>query len=94
MASPVLRKTATLVLIVVGAAMAVDFLVSAVIMAGSDSYTPLNTLIIALAVSIPVCWYLTRQRLALQAMKDELGLARDAAEAASEQERVPGHHEP
>ncbi len=84
MASPILRKTAVLVLIVVSAAMAVDYLVSAVIMAGSGSYTPLNTLIIALAVSMPVCWYLTRQRLSLQTMKDDLAEARDAAEAASE----------
>ncbi|MCF8504841.1 MAG: hypothetical protein K9G59_07995 [Caulobacter sp.] len=86
MSSPVLSKTAVLVLVVVGAAMAVDWLVSAVIMVGADgfAYTPLNTLVISLAVSIPVCWYVTRQRFAIQRMRDELALARDAAEAASD----------
>lgn len=82
--SRIVTKTAVLVLIVVSAAMAVDFLVSAVIMAGSGTYTPFNTFVISLIVGVPVCWYVTRQRLALQAMKDDLSLARDAAEAASE----------
>ena len=86
MSSPVLPKTAALVLVVVCAAMAVDWLVSAVIMAGADGfvYTPVNTLVISLAVSIPVCWYVTRQRVAMQTMRDELAVARDAAEAASD----------
>ena len=84
MASRLFQKTALLVLIVVGAAMAVDYLVSAVIMAGSGTYTPFNTLVISLIVGIPVCGYVTRQRLALQIMKDDLSQARDAAEAASE----------
>lgn len=84
MTSRLFRKTALLVLVVVAAAMAVDYLVSAVIMAGSGTYTPFNTLVIALVVGIPVCWYVTRQRLTLQGMKDDLSLARDAAEAASE----------
>ena len=82
--SRIFTKTAILVLIVVSAAMAADFLLSAVIMAGSGTYTPFNTFVIALLVGVPVCWYVTRQRLALQAMKDDLSLARDAAEAASE----------
>ena len=86
MSSPVLPKTAALVLVVVCAAMAMDWLVSAVIMAGAEGfvYTPLNTLVISLAVSIPVCWYVTRQRFAIQRMRDELAVARDAAEAASD----------
>ncbi|MFZ5668943.1 MAG: ATP-binding protein [Pseudomonadota bacterium] len=82
--SGIVGKTAALVVVVVGAAMAVDFLVSAVIMAGSGTYTPFNTFVISLVVAIPVCWYVTRQRLALQAMRDDLSDARDAAEAASE----------
>ena len=86
MPSRLFGKTALLVAVVVGAAMTVDWLVSAVLMAGQDGfvYTPLNTLVISLAVGIPVCWYVTRQRLMLQEMKDDLSEARDAAEAASE----------
>lgn len=86
MAEGLLSKTVMLVVVVVSAAMGVDWLVSGVLMAGQDGfvYTPLNTLVIALAVAIPVCWYVTRQRLALQRMKDDLSEARDAAEAASE----------
>ncbi|HRD46537.1 MAG TPA: ATP-binding protein [Caulobacter sp.] len=86
MSSSLLWKTALLVLVVVSAAMAVDWLVSAVLMAGTDGfvYTPLNTLVISLAVGVPVCWYVTRQRLILQKTKDDLSEARDAAEAASE----------
>jgi signal transduction histidine kinase/ActR/RegA family two-component response regulator len=81
-----LGKTSLLILIVVGAAMAADYLVSAVLMAGVEGfvYTPLNTLVISLTVAIPVCWYVTRQRMVLQALKDDLSLARDAAESASE----------
>lgn len=86
MSSRLFGKTALLVLIVVSAAMGVDWLVSAVLMAGQEGfvYTPINTLVISLAVGIPVCWYVTRQRLILQTMKDDLSEARDAAEAASD----------
>ena len=76
-------RTAILVSVVVAAAMAADYLVSNVVLHDAASYTPINTLVIALTVGIPICWYVTRQRFRLQAMKDDLSVARDAAEAAS-----------
>ena len=84
MTSQAPRLTATLVLIIVGMAMVVDYVLSDVIMAGSGTYTPLNTMLIATIVGAPVCYYLIRQRLALQSLKDDLGRARDASEAASQ----------
>jgi signal transduction histidine kinase/CheY-like chemotaxis protein len=84
MFSRTLKNTAILVFIVLCGAMAADYLVSIVILADPKSYTPLNTFVIALVVGVPVCWYVTRQRMVLQRLKDDLALARDAAEAASE----------
>ena len=77
------RTTTILVLIVVCATAVADYIVSNVILAEPKNYTPISTLIIALAVGIPICWYVTRQRYALMALKDNLTLAHDAAEAAN-----------
>jgi len=84
MFSRTLKNTAILVLIVLCGTMAADYLVSVVILADTNSYTPLNTFVITLAVGVPVCWYTTRQQIMQQSLKDDLALARDAAEAASE----------
>ncbi len=77
------RTTAILVLVVVCATALADYLVSNIILNDPKNYTPLNTLIIALAVGIPICWYVTRQRYAAIALKDNLSLAHAAAEAAN-----------
>jgi signal transduction histidine kinase/ActR/RegA family two-component response regulator len=77
-------RTALLVLLVVCGAMAADYLFTVVIMADAAHYTPLNTLIIALVVGVPMCWYLTQQHFTLRALKDDLSHARDAADAANE----------
>ena len=84
MFSRTLKNTAILFLIVLCSTMAADYLVSVVILADAKSYTPLGTLVVTLVVGVPVSWYVTRQRLVLQTLKDDLALARDAAEAASE----------
>jgi signal transduction histidine kinase/AmiR/NasT family two-component response regulator len=84
MFSRTLKNTAILVLVVLCGAMAADYLVSVVILADTHSYTPVNTFVITLAVGVPVCWYTTRQRMIQQSLKEDLALARDAAEAASE----------
>jgi signal transduction histidine kinase/AmiR/NasT family two-component response regulator len=77
------RTTAILVLIVVCATALADYLVSNVILNDPKNYTPVGTLIIALAVGVPICWYVTRQRYAAIALKDNLSLAHAAAEAAN-----------
>ena len=84
MISRTLKNTALLFLVVLVGTMGADYLVSVVLLADSHSYTPINTLAITLVVGGPVCWYVTSQRLKLQSLKDDLGLARDAAEAANE----------
>ena len=84
MISRTLKNTALLFLVVLVGTMGADYLVSVVLLADSHSYTPLNTLAITLVVGGPVCWYVTSQRLSLQLLKDDLGRARDAAEAANE----------
>jgi signal transduction histidine kinase/ActR/RegA family two-component response regulator len=77
-------RTALLVLLIVCGAMAADYLFTVVVMADAAHYTPLNTLIIALVVGVPMCWYLTQQHFTLRALKDDLSHARDAADAANE----------
>ena len=84
MISRTLKNTALLFLVVLVGTMGADYLVSVVLLADSHSYTPINTLAITLVVGLPVCWYVTQQRTRLQSLKDDLGLARDAAEAANE----------
>jgi len=84
MISRTLKNTALLFLVVLVGTMGADYLVSVVLLADSHSYTPINTLAITLVVGAPVCWYVTQQRMRLQSLKDDLGLARDAAEAANE----------
>jgi len=79
-----IKNTAILVLVVVCGALAADYLVNVVFLPGIDSFSPLTTLPITLVVSVPVCWYVTRQRMTLQILKDHLAKARDAAEAGSE----------
>ncbi len=75
---------AALVVVVLCAAVAVDYFVSSLIGIGSVAYTPINTVVITLVVALPAAFYVTRQRILLQALKDDLARARDAAEAASE----------
>jgi signal transduction histidine kinase/CheY-like chemotaxis protein len=79
-----IKNTAILVIVVLCGAMAADYLVNVFIMPGLNSFSPLTTIPITLVVSVPVCWYVTRQRMALQILKDHLAKSRDAAEAGSE----------
>jgi signal transduction histidine kinase/FixJ family two-component response regulator len=83
-ASLTIRRTTALVVVVLFAAVAVDYLVSSLIGVGSGAYTPINTVVITLVVALPVAFYVTRQRIVLQALQHDLARARDAAEAASE----------
>ncbi len=79
-----LIQTATMASILVAAAMALDYLVNAVLKLGV--YTPVSTLLISVFVTVPSCYYLIGQRLDLQAARDALAetlRARDAAEADS-----------
>jgi signal transduction histidine kinase len=88
MFSRTLKNAALLFLVVLCGTMGADYLVSVIILADSNSYTPINTLAITLVVGGPVCWYVTRQRMRLQSLKDDLARAKDAAEAASEAKSV------
>jgi PAS domain S-box-containing protein len=84
-----LIATAAIVLIVVVAALAADYVSNIVILKTPGQFTPLNTLAIALLVSTPVCYYLVGQRFNLQGTKEALAKAlaeglvrRDEAETA------------
>jgi PAS domain S-box-containing protein len=89
-----LSTTALIVFLVVVAALSADYVSNTFILKTPGSFTPLNTLSIALFVSAPVCYYLVSQRLNLQRTKEALAVAvaegqarREDAEAALERMR-------
>jgi PAS domain S-box-containing protein len=89
-----LSTTAAIVLAVVVAALCADYVSNTFILRTPAAFTPLNTLAIALFVSLPVCYYLVSQRFNLQRIREALAAAvaegqarREDAEAALERLR-------
>ena len=67
-----LVRTSILVVLVVMAAIAVDFIVNILILRTPRLYTPLTTAVIATLVCTPVGYYLTSQRLDMQQVRQAL----------------------
>jgi signal transduction histidine kinase len=78
-----LITTAFIACVVVGAVMAVDFVLDIVILHDYASYTPLITFAIALIVALPVVYWLVSTQFNLRDARDALAKARDSALAAS-----------
>ena len=70
---------------IVGAVMATDYLVNIVLLNAPNAYTPFSTLLIALAVAAPLSYWLTRQRLRLELLRDDLSATLDAKQKAIEE---------
>jgi PAS domain S-box-containing protein len=78
-------KTAPTVVLIVGAAMAMDYLVNIVLLSAPDAYTPFSTLLIALVVATPLAYWLTSQRMRLEQMHDDLSRSFEAKQKAIEE---------
>ena len=78
-----LRATLVWAATCIAAAMAVDYVVTIVVLDDPQGYTPLITLFIATLVSLPTTWVLVSSRLNLRNARDELAAARDAAIGAN-----------
>jgi len=60
------------VALIVGAAMAMDYLINIIVLNAPQAYTPLATLLISLVVATPLAYWLTSQRLRVERMRDDL----------------------
>jgi signal transduction histidine kinase len=78
-----LRATLVWAAMCIAAAMAVDYVVTIVVLDDPQGYTPFITLFIATLVSLPTTWVLVSSRLNLRNARDELAAARDAAIGAN-----------
>src|SRR5215472_648280 len=78
-----LIATAFIACVVVGAVMAVDFILDIVILHDYESFTPLITFAIAVIVALPVVYWLVSTQFYLRDARDALAKARDSALAAS-----------
>ena len=70
--------------LIVGAAMAMDYLVNIVLLNAPQAYTPLATLAISLVVATPLAYWLTSQRIRLERMHADLTASLDAKQKAIE----------
>ena len=77
-----LTATALLSCAIIAAAMVVDYLVTIVILNDHAGYTPFVTLTIATIVSAPAVYIFVNGRVNLRRTRDDLTVARDAAEDA------------
>ena len=85
-------KTAPTVALIVGAAMAMDYVVNILILSAPEAYTPLATLTIAVVVATPLAYWLTSQRMRLERLRDDLSASVQEADRrrieAEEAERL------
>jgi two-component system, cell cycle sensor histidine kinase PleC len=74
--------TVAIVSAIIGATMLVDYLITIVLLHDYAGYTPFITVAIAVIVAFPVTYALVASRFNLKYARDQLALARDAAETA------------
>ena len=65
-------KTAPTVALIVGAALAADYVLNVLLLRRPEHFTPLTTLAIAAVVATPLAYWLTSQRMRVERMRDDL----------------------
>ncbi len=78
-------KTAPVVTIIVAAAMIVDYVVNVVLFRTPEVWAPISTCAIAVVVASPLAYWLTSQRMRLEAMRDDLSASLEAKQRAIEE---------
>jgi len=80
----ILRAVPT-VAIIVGAALAADFVLNVMVRGVASDFTPVTTLIIATVVSSPLAYWLIAQRLRLEDLRDALSASLESKQKAVEE---------
>ncbi|PHY22425.1 ATP-binding protein [Caulobacter sp. BP25] len=80
-----LLKAVPTVVLIVGAAVAADYVLNVLIRGTPSAFTPLTTLIIASAVAAPLAFWLTGQRLRLEELRDALSASVQSKQKAIEE---------
>jgi PAS domain S-box-containing protein len=78
-------RTAPTVVLIVGAAMLMDYAVNILLLDAPQAYTPLSTLAIAAVVATPLAYWLTSQRMKLERLRDDLSASVAAKQKAIEE---------
>lgn len=78
-------KAIPAVALIVGAAVAADYVLNVLIRGAPSAFTPVTTLIIASAVATPLAYWLTTQRLRLEELRDALSASVRSKQKAIEE---------
>ena len=78
-------KTAPTVGLIVGAALAADYILNVLILGQPQDFTPLTTFVIAAVVASPLAYWLTSQRMRVEQMRDDLAASIQAKQNAMEE---------
>jgi len=78
-------KAVPTVVLIVGAALAADYVLNVLIRRVASDFTPLTTLVIACVVAAPLAYWLTSQRLRLEELRDALSTSVESKQVAIEE---------